>query len=271
MLRFIHLSDSHISTPDFANYGHRSAPNLEAVVSAINALPFEVDFVLHTGDVVQNGALEEYALARALLAPLRFPIRYVNGNHDASDLLQRELAGVQTPSARYDYTFSAKGVQIAVFDSANRRDHTGNLTDSQLDALSRLCTPEGAPLILVLHHPPLPLDTPWIDQGWQVPDRPPFGTMLLENWRAFQAAIAPARSRLRGVFFGHIHHAHQAWRDGVLYCAAPSTFGQLASRPEQSAPQPTPEQPAAFYVVSVNEAQVTVRQVSLPRPTSPPI
>lgn len=95
--------------------------------------------------------------------------------------------------------------------------------------------------------------------------------MLLENWRAFQAAIAPARSRLRGVFFGHIHHAHQAWRDGVLYCAAPSTFGQLASRPEQSAPPPTPEQPAAFNLVSVNEAQVTVRQVSLPRPTSQPI
>lgn len=268
MLRFIHISDSHISTPDFANYGHRSYPNLEAVVSAINALPFTPDFVLHSGDVVENGAAEEYALAKPLLARLRLPIYYVNGNHDDSDLLQRELIGVQAPQARYDYVFEFKGVQIVVLDSANRRNHTGNLTDEQLEALRRLCTPEGAPLILALHHPPIPLDVTWIDQGWHVPNRPPFGTMLLENWRAFQAVIAPARQRIRGVFFGHIHNAYQVWYNGIFHCAAPSTFGQLASYPEQTVPYPTPEQPVAFNVVSVAEDQVTVRQVSLPRPAT---
>ncbi len=265
MLRFIHISDSHISTPSFTNYGHASYPSLEAVVKAINALSFEVDFVLHTGDVVQDGAPEEYALAKTLLQQLRFPIHYVNGNHDDSDLLQRELVGLKAPQQRYDYTFSMRGVQFAVFDSADRRSHTGNLTDQQLDALRSLCTPTGAPLILVLHHPPLPLDAPWIDRGWSVPGRPPFGTMLLENWQAFQAAIAPARQRLRGVFFGHIHHAHQVWHRGILHCAAPSTFGQLASHPEQHTPQPTPEQPPAFNVVSLDEEQVIVRQVSIAR------
>ncbi len=266
MLRFVHISDSHLSTPQYANYGHQSYPNLEAVIEAINNLPFAVDFVLHTGDVAQNGAPEEYALAKPLLARLRFPIYYANGNHDNADLLQRELVGLQQPSERYDQVFSAQGVQIAIFDSANRRDHTGLLTAAQLEALRRLCTPEGAPLILVLHHPPVPLDAPWIDQGWAVPNRPPYGSMLLANWQAFQAAIAPARQRLRGVFFGHVHHAHQVWHDGVFYCAAPSTFGQLASYPGQLAPQPTPEQPAAFNLVSVDAEQLTVRQCAVRRP-----
>jgi 3',5'-cyclic AMP phosphodiesterase CpdA len=268
MLRFVHISDSHISTPDYANYGHRSYPNLAAVINAINALPFSVDFVLHTGDVAQNGTAEEYALAKPLLATSRFPIYYANGNHDDCEQLQRALLGIQTPSARYDYTFSAHGAQIAVFDSADRQGHTGILLDSQLEALRALCTSEGAPLIIVLHHPPVPLDATWIDHGWSVPDRPPYGTMLLANWQAFQAAIAPARERLRGVFFGHIHHAHQVWHNGVFYCAAPSTFGQLASFPEQRLPQPTPEQPAAFNLVTVDGAQVTVRQCAVARPAA---
>jgi 3',5'-cyclic AMP phosphodiesterase CpdA len=268
MLRFVHISDSHISTPDYANYGHRSYPNLAAVISAINALPFSVDFVLHTGDVVQNGTVEEYALAKPLLTSLRFPIYYANGNHDDCEQLQRALLDIQTPSARYDYTFSAHGVQIAVFDSADRQSHTGLLLDSQLEALRALCTTGDSPLIIVLHHPPVPLDAIWIDQGWSVPERPPYGTMLLANWQAFQAAIAPARQRLRGVFFGHIHHAHQVWHNGILHCAAPSTFGQLASFPEQRLPQPTPEQPAAFNLVTVDGAQVTVRQYAVTRPTT---
>ncbi|MCS6872379.1 MAG: metallophosphoesterase [Anaerolineae bacterium] len=268
MLRFVHISDSHISTPDFAHYGHRSYPNFEAVVSAINALPFKIDFVLHTGDVVENGAAEEYALAKPLLAQLRFPIYYANGNHDNSDLLQRELIGIHTPNERYDCTFSIKGVQIAILDSSNRRDHTGILTESQLEALRSLCTSEGVPLIIALHHPPVPLDTPWLDSGWCDSNGELCGTMLLENWQAFQSAIAPARARLRGVFFGHIHHACQVWNNGILYCAAPSTFGQLASYPEQRAPQPTPEQPIAFNLVSIDGEQVIVRQVAIPRPAT---
>lgn len=266
MLRFIHISDSHISTLDYAKYGHRSYPNLAAVINAINALPFSVDFVLHTGDVAEHGASEAYALAKPLLASLRFPVYYANGNHDSCEHLQRELLGIQMPSARHDYTFSVNGVQIAIFDSVDRQGHTGILLDSQLEALRTLCTTGDSPLIIALHHPPLPLDAIWIDCGWTVPERPPRSMMLLANWQAFQASIAPARERLCGVFFGHVHHVHQVWYNGVLHCAAPSTFGQLASFPNQDRLQPTPEQPAAFNLITVDGDQVTVRQCAVPRP-----
>jgi 3',5'-cyclic AMP phosphodiesterase CpdA len=260
-MRFIHISDSHISTPHFGKYGHLAYPNLVAVVAAINALPFAVDFVLHTGDVAENGTAEDYHLARQALLALRFPIYYANGNHDNAEQLQRHLVGIQTPHEHYDYTFEAAGVQIAVFDSSNRRDHGGTLTEAQLTNLHVICTAEGAPLIIVLHHPPLPLDAAWIDHGWA-----DYHNMLLDCGEAFRAALAPARKRIRGVFFGHVHHVHQLWREGIFYCAAPSTFGQLASHPQQAVPQPTPEQPAAFNLVTVADDQVTVRQYAVPRP-----
>ncbi|MFQ3534359.1 MAG: metallophosphoesterase [Aggregatilineales bacterium] len=263
-MRFIHISDTHLGkTPDFTYNGFNSYRHLEKVVETINSLPFSVDFVLHSGDVTEYGSSEEYALVRRLLERLRFPIRYAVGNHDNSALLQSALLGVESPSGRYDQTFTVNGVQVVILDTNNGFVPNGILTERQLTDLRALCTPEGVPLIIALHHPPVPLDTPWIQEGWASFG---FRSMLLEQGEAFCAAIAPARERLRGVFFGHIHRAFQVQRDGVFYCSAPSTVIQFAAYPEQRDPKPVPEEPPAFALVTVNEAQVTVRQYALTRP-----
>lgn len=263
-MRFIQISDTHLGkTTDYAYNGFNSHQHLEMVVNAINALPFEVDFVLHSGDVVEYGSAEEYHLARRLLERLRFPVRYAVGNHDNAVLLQNALLGIESPASRYDYTFEADGVQVAVLDSNNGFVPSGTLTETQLANLRALCTAEGAPLVIVLHHPPVTLDTPWIAEGWEGFG---FRTMLLDCGEAFRAALAPAQERLRGVFFGHVHRAYQVVRDGILYSSAPSTVIQFASYPEQRLPKPAPKEPPAFALVTVAAEQVTVRQYALARP-----
>ncbi|MBE2195486.1 MAG: metallophosphoesterase [Anaerolinea sp.] len=261
MLRFIHLSDTHIGqTPDFANYGHNSLKNLEHLISHLNALPFPIDFVLHTGDVVEDRSEQAYRLAQPALAKLKYPIYYVAGNHDDPAHIQRVLLAKTPDRDRFDYQFSHKGVAFAVFDSRGPHDPAGALTEDQLSTLRDLCQPIGAPLVIILHHPPAALDCRWLDEGWTIPH------MLLENRDAFMDAILPARDRLRGVFFGHVHRAYQVFRQGVLFSAAPSTFGQLLSFPEQPMPAVTPEEPAGYNLVTINGDQTTIRQHYLGRP-----
>ena len=67
------ISDTHIlarSSEEPANLSQTE--NLRRCVADINGLG--PDAVVHTGDMTQHGAPEEYAHLRALLAPLKAPL-----------------------------------------------------------------------------------------------------------------------------------------------------------------------------------------------------
>src|SRR5215468_3825496 len=211
IMRFIQITDTHIGqTPDFGNYGHRSLANLEKLVEIINDLTFQPDFVLHTGDVVEDWSEAAYKLAKPVLEKIKFPIYYVAGNHDDATLLQRVLLGREPSSDRFDYTFECDGIQFVVLDTRGGKDGpAGHLTPEQLSWLGRFCAPDGPPMVIIMHHQPVRFDIKWID-GW----------MTLDCDAEFRQTIAPARNRIRGVFFGHVHRAFQVINDGIMYCSA---------------------------------------------------
>ena len=263
-MRFIHITDTHVAAdPELVSHGHAPLPRLQALVRAINALSFPVDFVLHTGDLAEDRSEAAYVLARRALADLRLPIHYVAGNHDDADILQRIMLRSAPLGPRFDYRLSSAGVNVAVYDSRGPRDPAGTLTDDQLDSLRALCVPEGPPLVIAIHHPPLPLDTPWLDAGWQTAGAPG-PSMLLDRGPEFLTAIAPARDRIRGVFFGHVHRAFQLVHRGILFSSAPSGFVQFQTWPDQAQPSASAAEPAGFSVVTIAAEQTTVRHHSLP-------
>ncbi len=269
-MRFVHISDTHIAAdPSYAQYGHAPLPNLKALVTTINALTFPVDFVLHTGDLAADGSEKAYQLARRVLARLRLPIHYVAGNHDDSDILQRSMLDRAPRGARFDYRFAVKGVEVAIFDSRGPSDPAGTLTDEQLATLRSLCVPSGPPLLIAIHHPPLPLDSPWLDGGW-VTAKGRTASMLLDRGPEFVDAIVPARNRIGGVFFGHVHRAYQIMHRGILFSSAPSSFGPFLTWPDQDAPKAARAEQAGFSLVTITGEQTTIRYHAVVRPVSLP-
>jgi hypothetical protein len=148
-----------------------------------------------------------------------------------------------------------------VFDSRGPVDPAGTLTAAQLDRLRGLCTPSGPPLMIALHHQPVRLDSGWLDGPWQDGRRMP-----LDNAEAFREALAPARSRIRGVFFGHVHRGFQVYQDGILYCSAPSAVLQFESWPDQPAPIPSHGELPEYGVVTMTPTQTIIRQYPFGRP-----
>lgn len=261
-MRFIHITDTHVGpTPYYTLHGQPALLTLEALVDRINHLPFKPDFVLHTGDVTDDYSESAYALARAALSKLRYPIYYVVGNHDRPAPMLRGLLDKTPAGERYDYYVEIGGFGLAVFDTRGPVDPAGTLLPDQLAALRDLCHRDGPPLLIAIHHQPVKLDTTWLDEKW------PNGlSMALDCGDAFRAALAPARDRIRGVFFGHVHRGFQVVQDGILYCAAPSALFQFGSWPGATEPIPSWDEPPGYAVVTVTDSQTLVRHCTFPRP-----
>lgn len=261
-VRFLHISDTHISSdPAFSNYGHRPYDNLKRLIATINALPYSFDFVLHTGDVVEDASTTAYQQAKHLFSDLRAPIYYLSGNHDHAPELQRVLLDIQMPKDRYDYAFVVGGVQFVVLDSRGPIDPGGELTSEQIAWLGEYCTPDGPPLVIALHHEPIPLDVPWLDEITFMAS-----PMLLRNSAEFIETLKPAQARLRGVFFGHIHRGIQVVQDGLLFSSAPSVFAQLKTWPNLRAATPAPEEAVGYCLVTIDEQRTLIQQYTFARP-----
>lgn len=264
MIRFIHLSDTHIATSkSFANYGHATYAHLERLVEVINNLPYDYDFILHSGDVTERGDATAYQNARELLAQLRKPVYYLTGNHDDSLTMERVLLEVKQPKMKHYYAFVLNGIQVIALDSKGTVDPSGYLDPAQLEFLKSFCTADSLPLVIWLHHQPLKLGIYWLDEHiFQDND----GAMYLTNYEEFQAILRPIRDRVRGIFFGHIHRAIQTVHDGILYSSAPSTFGQIAAYPSIQTPIATPDEAPGYCLVTVDEHGAQVQQYTFARP-----
>src|SRR5438132_9640844 len=117
-MRFVHITDTHVGpTPDYRLHGFPGLPTLEALVERVNNLPFKPDFILHTGDVTDDGSEASYALAKPVLENLKAPVYYVVGNHDSPPPMLKVLLGVTASGQRYDYYTEIDGIGLAVFDT----------------------------------------------------------------------------------------------------------------------------------------------------------
>lgn len=256
LLTFVHISDTHLHsdptfTGAFTNIVPR--PGVEATIRQINDLPFEIDFVLHTGDIMTDPQQEaEYELARDLLGTLRYPVYYLAGNHDRADAIQKILMG-RAPefiTPHLDYELDINGVQVLCLDSSIHQPNThyGYLEPEQIAWVEARCSAaDSRPLVVALHHHPLPLYAPWLDE------------IVMTNGEQLHNALLKARHRLRGVFYGHIHESIVTVRDGISYYSVLSGWFQTRTWHNQIEPQNEPLHFPGFNVVTLTEQDTFVR------------
>ena len=186
----------------------------EALVAALNALETPLDFVLHTGDVVNHGDADQYVETAAIFAKLNYPIRYAVGNHDKVENLYAGLLNQPAEKIAYDYTFEQNGVKFVCVDSAtNGEGINWFVTQAQLAWLeAELTDGSDQPLVVAIHHPPFQIHIEWLD------------FFIVKNWQEIQTVLQKAGPRLRGVFSGHVHTPITCQRNGVLYSVVPEVF-----------------------------------------------
>lgn len=115
-----------------------------------------------TGDIADHGEPEEYKQARAELAA-EVPVLVLPGNHDDRSNFRKVLLD-QEGNAPINQTRMIGGALYALCDSSIPGRDDGMLTQETLEWLDALVTRTAAHVFIAIHHPPVALHNPLIDE-----------------------------------------------------------------------------------------------------------
>ena len=190
------ISDSHIlaRTSDQPVASLR-ADCLRRTVADINRQ--RPDAVVFTGDTVQHGAPEEYAVLRELLAPLDAPLYLVPGNRDEKTALRMAFRGLSCwPEAGpfLHYTVEEHPLRLVAVDSTSPGERKGVFCPSRqawLDGV--LLEQPKRRTIIFIHHPPFDVGNHYVG-GYRRPEE-----------AAALAEIVGRHPQVAGLLCGHVH------------------------------------------------------------------
>lgn len=265
MLEIIHLSDTHFGpNRDHDIRGANACDRAEALVAAINGLPFTPDFIVHTGDVANDPDTEAYALAEEVLSRLKAPVHYVTGNHDDVAMMRAALTFgehellVEKSCEQLCYRIGGPAgdrVEFFVMDGKVPPEEGphGFLSENQVEAVLGAITGEK-PVAVFLHYPLSPIGSKWIDEY-----------LLVRNGGEFLERLRDrAGSRLRGVFSGHLHRDLQLWSGGVFQSGVSSPACEFTAGPEDDFCDFLAGGPIPFHHVTFTDDATMVKAYSLP-------
>jgi len=214
------LSDPHVR-PDGELYQGVVDSNAQfaAAIAHVNALDPRPDLVLLSGDLVDHGHADEYAMLTRLLASLEVPMLAIPGNHDEREAFRRAFAGQSwlPTEGPIDYVADIGGaVRIIGFDVTLPGLHHGAVSEEGAAWLDRVLAAEPTrPTIIMMHQPPFDTGIPYMDLY-----------SCREGHRL--AAVVARHPQVERILCGHVHRFMQLRFAGTSLCTAPSTTTTIA-------------------------------------------
>jgi 3',5'-cyclic AMP phosphodiesterase CpdA len=221
------ISDMHVKAPGELLFKRiDTAGFLERAVAHVMALYPRPDVVVATGDLVESGKPEEYALLRRLLAPLSMPVYLIPGNHDARDPMREAFADhAYLPRGGFlQYTVENLPVRLVALDTLMPGKGYGVLCRERLDWLEARLGESDRPTVLFMHHPPFECGIDAFD-----------GIRVNEGGERL-ADIVRRHPHVERVMCGHVHRPIQVRWAGTMASIAPSTAHQATLDFHENAP-----------------------------------
>ncbi len=201
---------------------------LTEAIEHLHRLDRRPDLVLLTGDLVDEGHPDEYAMALELLGQLTLPYLAIPGNHDhRGNFLAAFADHAHLPvDGPLHFCIDEHPVRIVALDSCPPgRDH-GHIDAAGLSWLqATLAADPHKPTLVLLHHPPFVS-----------------GIAYLDAYRCLDAeslaAIVRKFTNIEAVLCGHVHRPMARRWAGTVVLSCPSTTTEIAL---QLAPNAKPQ------------------------------
>lgn len=206
MLTIAHLSDPHL------DLSHDRMHRFASALRQVDDLP-AVDALVVSGDLADHGLAEEYVSFFACL-PSRVPTLVVAGNHDLSEPLSDALATAGM-SPRLNGVLQLAGLTVVGLDSHVDGRDDGLLSAATLDFAREEISAAPGPVVLVLHHPPVPIGHHVVDEHFALANPEDLELLIRES----PGVIA--------VFTGHVHAAFTAMFAGVPILGSPGIVSTM--------------------------------------------
>jgi len=217
MFKFIHLTDPHVIGKGMTFYGSDPARRLEAAVASINDEHADAAFAVVTGDLTHWGEEQEYRAFAEQISKLSIPYHLMAGNHDVTAEMRRHFPDLFDDGNGFVQGICGTPVGTCLFLDTHQDDkHPGYYCEKRRAWLAEQLAADDEPVFLFMHHPPFKVGIAGMD-----PSR------MLDS-ETLWAVLEPHRSRIRHLFFGHIHRPISgSWRGIPISCMR-ATNQQLA-------------------------------------------
>lgn len=254
-MKIVQLSDLHLTLPDAELFGSSPLARLELAIGSILADHADADFCLLTGDLADAGGDIAYGSLAAALRRLPMPAHLLPGNHDSRAALRRHFP--QLPANEDGFmqaTLATPAGRFLLLDTVEAGAPWGNYCARRREWLAlQLAAANDEPVFIAMHHPPLALGIPSMDQ------------FALRDADAFWSIIAPHRSRIRHLLFGHLHRPiGGSWR-GIPFSCSSSPNHQVALDLKTLHGDDVPgcREPAGYAVILIDTDRVVVHHQQL--------
>lgn len=236
------ISDFHVDLRVQARGGMiDTRERLRQAVAHVKALRPAPDVVLATGDLVNDGTSEQYAIVRQALAALPMPCYVIPGNHDHRENLRRGFADQRYLAETGEflhYVVEDYPLRLIALDTLVPGRDEGELCEQRLAWLRvRLAEGPKRPTLVFMHHPPF------------VTGLPTFDSIGLRG-AAQMGEIISQHPQVEAVICGHVHRSiHTRWCGTVACTASSVSFQYPMDITGLSVIEPLDETPAARLYV----------------------
>ncbi len=255
---FLHFTDPHLPPPGESVLGGDPAPALAAALADAAArhgpgAPLPAAFAAVTGDLVRDGEPAAYARLRAMLEGLPWPVHLLLGNHDDRGAFRDAFPEAPLDEAGFvQQALPTPAGTCLMLDTHAPGRPEGELCVRRLGWLAARLADSAGPVLLFLHHPPLPVGIPFMDG------------IGLRNADALWEVLAPHRARVRHIFHGHLHRPIAgSWRGVPLSSVRGTAFAvSLDHRPGKVAV--SHEEAPSYALARAQGEGLVVHTVELP-------
>ena len=210
------LTDMHLFADENQELlGLLTVQSFQAVIKQLQRVR-QLDLLLLTGDLSQDGTPESYESVQNLLNLLQTSTYWLPGNHDCISTMRQVLN--RTPVSPLK-AFVRGGWNFLLINSSVPGCVHGQLSPETLDWLDFQLGLSSYPTVIALHHPPFQVNSDWLD------------TSTLQNPEEL-FAVLDRHPQVKLVLFGHIHQEFHRQHHGIHYLGTPSTSIQF--KPQSS-------------------------------------
>ncbi|MGB9194764.1 MAG: phosphodiesterase [Azonexus sp.] len=254
-MKIVQLSDLHLTLPGAELFGSAPLARLELAIDRILENHADADFCLLTGDLADAGGDAAYASLAEALRRLPMPAHLLPGNHDSRAALRRHFPQLANNDGGFmQGALATPGGYFLLLDTVEPGAPWGSYCIQRREWLAQQLAAAGdLPLYVAMHHPPLALGIPSMDQ------------FALRDAEAFWSVIAPHRTRIRHLFFGHLHRPiGGSWRGIPFSCtSSPNHQVALDLTTVRGDDVPGCREPAGFAVILIDTDSVVVHHQQL--------
>ncbi len=211
-MRIAQISDCHLyAAIGTLHYGVDPDEGLERTLAAV--ADWNPDLLVASGDLAEQGSAPAYARLAEHFDAFSCPVLVIPGNHDDEAVMRDTLA---SDHVQIGGQLTSHGVRVLTLDTKVAGANHGRLSREQLALLDQALTTD-IPTLIVMHHHPVPVGSPWID------------TQGLANPEELFERIADTDC-VEAITWGHIHQVFEAEFGHLKLLSAPSTSTQAIPR-----------------------------------------